>query len=127
MTAFTQLMLCTDAGGRAKFRTQSIPLTEGSQDLRLSAILPSSGVQLRESPIGYRSKVHCTEVPQWIFILKGSMEVSVAGGNSLVFGPGDHFYANDTLPAGAVFDPAIHGHWSRQVGDAALVTLFVKA
>jgi len=25
-----------------------------------------------------------------------------------------------------VFDPALHGHWSRQVGDQPLVTLFVK-
>ena len=25
------------------------------------------------------------------------------------------------------FDPAVHGHWSRQVGDQPLVTLFVRA
>ena len=33
----------------------------------------------------------------------------------------------DTLPADAVFDPAVHGHWSRQVGDEPLVTAFVRA
>ena len=27
---------------------------------------------------------------------------------------------------GADFDPAIHGHWSRQVGGTQLVTLFVR-
>jgi hypothetical protein len=25
-----------------------------------------------------------------------------------------------------VFDPTLHGHWSRQVGEEPLVTLFVK-
>jgi hypothetical protein len=30
------------------------------------------------------------------------------------------------MPAGAVFDAKVHGHWSRQVGDEPLVTLFVK-
>ena len=33
---------------------------------------------------------------------------------------------NYLLPQGATFDPAIHGHWSRQVGDDPLVTLFVR-
>jgi hypothetical protein len=31
------------------------------------------------------------------------------------------------VPAGAAFDAAIHGHWSRQVGDQPLVTLFVRS
>jgi hypothetical protein len=26
-----------------------------------------------------------------------------------------------------VFDSQVHGHWSRQVGDEELVTLFVRA
>ena len=26
----------------------------------------------------------------------------------------------------STFDPAVHGHWSRQVGDEPLVTAFVK-
>ena len=39
---------------------------------------------------------------------------------------GEHFYSADVLPEGATFDPAIHGHWSRQVGNQPLVTMFVK-
>jgi hypothetical protein len=42
------------------------------------------------------------------------------------FGPGDHFLSADTLPPGATFDPSLHGHRSAQLGDAPLVTLFVK-
>ena len=33
---------------------------------------------------------------------------------------------NMELPPGATFDPAVHGHWSRQVGPDPLVTLFVR-
>jgi hypothetical protein len=43
-----------------------------------------------------------------------------------VFGPGQHFYSADALPAGAAFDAHVHGHWSRQVGDQPLTTVFVR-
>jgi hypothetical protein len=54
------------------------------------------------------------------------MEIGLQGGQSRLFKPGEHFYSADLLPAGAQFDPAVHGHWSRQVGEQPLVTLFVK-
>jgi hypothetical protein len=43
-----------------------------------------------------------------------------------VFSAGEHFYSADALPVGATFDPALHGHWSRQVGAEPLRTLFLK-
>jgi hypothetical protein len=43
-----------------------------------------------------------------------------------VFAAGEHFFSADLLPKGAVFDPKVHGHCSRQVGEEALVTVFVK-
>ena len=55
------------------------------------------------------------------------MEIGLQDGSSRVFGPGEHFYSADTLPAGETFDPARHGHWSRQVGEQPLVTAFVRA
>jgi hypothetical protein len=82
--------------------------------------------QLRQSPVGFRSSFHCTGSPQWLFVLRGQMEIGLQDGSSRVFGPGDHFYSADTLPEGATFDPAVHGHWSRQVGPEPLVTLFVR-
>ncbi|MBK9615001.1 MAG: hypothetical protein IPO35_05650 [Uliginosibacterium sp.] len=127
MTSFTQVVLYTDTDGRARFREEVIPLDEGSPAARLSSILPASGVQLRESPVGFRSSMHCTGSPQWLFVLSGAMEIGLADGSSRVFVAGEHFYSADTLPAGATFDPAIHGHWSRQLGNQPLVTLFVKA
>jgi hypothetical protein len=126
MDTFTQVILFTDTDGRARFKEQAVPLTEGKPAARLSALMPSGGLQLRRSPVGFRSEFHCTETPQWVFILGGQMEIGLQGGVSRVFSPGEHFYSADVLPAGATFDPQVHGHWSRQVGDQPLVTAFVR-
>ncbi len=126
MTTFTQTILFTDTDGRAKFRETSIPLPEGNPSSMLSALMPSGGYQLRHSPVGFRSQFHCTITPQWVFILSGQMEISLQDGSARVFKPGEHFYSDDTVPAGATFDAKVHGHWSRQLGDEPLVTLFVR-
>lgn len=124
--SFTKFSLMTGPDGRALWREEAIALSEGKPQARLSALMPSGGYQLRESPLGFRSEFHCTEHPQWVFILRGCMEIGLRDGSSRVFAPGQHFYSADVLPAGASFDPAVHGHWSRQVGSEPLVTLFVR-
>ena len=126
MAQFRQVVLFTDTDGRARFREDSLPLTEGSPAARLSPLLPASGLQLRESPVGFRSDFHCTTAPQWLFVLQGQMEIGLRDGSARVFGPGEHFFSADTLPEGATFDPSLHGHRSRQVGDEPLVTAFVR-
>ncbi len=126
MTSFTKTILFTDTDGRAKFREEAVALPEGNPQSMLSTLMPSSGYQLRHSPVGFRSQFHCTVTPQWVFILGGQMEISLQDGSSRIFKPGAHFYSQDTLPPGASFDPAVHGHWSRQVGSEPLVTLFVR-
>ena len=126
MTTFIKTILATEADGRARFHPETVALTEGKPAARLSALLPSGGYQLRESPVGFRSQFHCTINPQWVFILTGQMEIGLQGGVSRIFRPGEHFYSADLLPVGATFDPAIHGHWSRQLGSDPLQTLFVR-
>jgi hypothetical protein len=121
-----QVILETAEDGRARFRESPLALTEGKPQARLSAWLAASGLQWRMSPVGFRSDFHCTEIPQWVFILGGHMEIGLRDGSSRVFGPGQHFYSADTVPAGASFDPRVHGHWSRQLGDEPLVTVFVR-
>jgi len=127
MTTFRQVTLFTDTNGRAHFREHDVALPEGTPSALLSPLMPSGGLQLRHSPVGFRSSFHVTTTPQWVFILSGQMEISLQDGTARVFGPGQHFYSDDTLPADAVFDPAVHGHWSRQVGGEPLVTAFVRA
>jgi carbohydrate kinase (thermoresistant glucokinase family) len=126
MPQFQKVVLYTDSDGRARFREEYIALDEGTPQARLSALQASGGFQLRHSPVGFRSSFHCTGTPQWVFILSGRMEIGLQDGSSRIFEPGQHFYSADTLPAGASFDAALHGHWSRQVGDQPLVTLFVR-
>ena len=126
VTAFTKVVLYTDGEGRARFREEQIPLDDGTQQTMLSAIFPSAGYQLRQSPVGFRSQFHCTPNPQWVFVLAGEMEIGLQDGSSRVLKPGDHCYAADVLPPGATFDPKVHGHWSAQHGANALVTLFVR-
>ena len=122
---FTKIVLYTDGDGRAQFKEEQIALTEGNPQSMLSKVLASSGYQLRHSPVGFRSQWHCTPAPQWVFILKGEMEIGVRDG-SRVFKPGEHFFASDLLPDGAKFNADLHGHWSAQRGKDPLVTLFLK-
>ena len=127
MTHFTRTVLFTDTDGRARFRDEAIPLDQGTPQSMLSSLMPSQALQLRRSPVGFRSQFHVSSHTQWVFILQGQMEIGLQDGTSKVFGPGAHFYSADLLPEGAVFDPQIHGHWSRQVGTEELVTVFVRA
>jgi hypothetical protein len=127
MTTFIKVTLFTDTDGYARFREDTLALDEGTPQARLSALQAATGCQLRHSPVGFRSSFHCTQAPQWVFILEGAMEIGLQDGSSRVFTAGQHFYSADILPAGAVFDAKVHGHWSRQVGDHPLVTLFVRS
>ena len=126
MNEFTKICLLTKADGFAFFAELPVPLTEGSAKALMSPLQPSGGMQLRRSPVGFRSEFHCTETPQWVFILRGVMEIGLQDGSSRLFQPGQHFFSADTLPAAAVFDAQVHGHWSRQVGDEPLETVFVR-
>jgi hypothetical protein len=126
MTHFTKVILYTGPDGRARFRDEPIALTDGTPQAMLSPVLPAAGYQLRMSPIGFRSQFHCTPKPQWVFVLGGTMEIGLQDGSSRLIPAGGHFYSADMLPAGATFDPTIHGHWSAQRGPDPLVTLFLK-
>jgi len=123
---FQKVVLFTDVDGRARFREEAVALSEGTDASRLSAFMPASGLQLRQSPAGFRSTFHCTGTPQWVFILSGCMEIGLQDGSSRQFRAGEHFYSADVLPPGQAFDATVHGHWSRQVGDEPLVTAFVR-
>ena len=126
MTHFTKVVLFTDTDGKARFKEETLPMEEGNPQSQLTDIFSAEGYQLRYSPVGFRSQFHVTGKPQWVFILSGQMEIGLQDGTSRIFSAGDHFYSADTLPEGETFDPAVHGHWSRQVGNEPLRTLFLK-
>lgn len=124
--SFRKVILYTAEDGRARFREETVPLDQGTPQSRLSARLPASGYQLRQSPVGFASSFHCTSEPQWVFILGGKMEIGLQDGTSRVFRAGEHFFSADLLPEGATFDGSVHGHRSAQRGPDPLVTLFLK-
>jgi len=126
MTNFIKVVLFTDTDGKARFKEETMTMDEGTVQSQLTEVFSAEGYQLRHSPVGFRSQFHVTGKPQWVFILSGQMEIGLQDGSSRVFSAGEHFYSADTLPAGAIFDPAVHGHWSRQVGEEPLRTLFLK-
>lgn len=118
--------LFTDTDGRAKFRDMRIDLPQGNSAAALSPVQLNQGHQFRMSPVGFRSPFHCTTTPQWLIVLSGAMEIGLQDGSSRVFRAGQCFFSNDTLPSETVFDAKLHGHWSAQVGDEALKTVFVR-
>jgi hypothetical protein len=127
LPTLTHAVLLTDVDGVAKFKDEVCVLSEGSDAARLSPLVPSGGVQFRQSPVGFRSAFHCTTTPQWLVVLSGAMEIGLQDGSVRLFQAGERFYSNDTLPEGATFDATLHGHCSRQVGDVPLVTMFVRS
>jgi len=126
MDTFTKVILFTDTDGRARWREETVPLDQGTPQSMFSQVFASGGYQLRRSPVGFRSQFHCTSAPQWVFILRGTMEIGLQDGSTRRFQAGQHFYSADPLPEGATFDPKLHGHCSAQVGDEPLETLFVR-
>jgi hypothetical protein len=126
MTNFTKIVLFTDTDGQARFKEETLPMGAGHPQSQLTEIFSAEGYKLRYSPVGVRSQFHVTGKPQWVFILSGQREIGLQDGSSRIFSAGEHFYSADTLPEGATFDDKVHGHWSRQVGDQALRTLFLK-
>ncbi|MDR1889181.1 MAG: hypothetical protein LBQ81_07385 [Zoogloeaceae bacterium] len=121
-----RITLYTAPDGYARFREEPIDLPEGTPATQLSRLYPATGFQLRHSPVGFRSEFHCTASPQLTIILSGKMEIGLRDGSARVFSAGEYFYSNDLVPAGENFNPELHGHCSRQLGDEPLETLFLK-
>lgn len=59
-----QVFLFTDSDGRARFRDEILPLNAGNPQVKLSDVISASGLQWRESPVGFRSDVHVSSDPQ---------------------------------------------------------------
>jgi hypothetical protein len=79
-------------------------------------------LQLRESPVGFRSEFHVSSHPQWVFILQGQMEIGLQDGSSQVFRTGSSIFLRPTCCLKARFSILrVHGHCSRQVGREPLI------
>jgi len=124
--AIIQTVLEAGPDGRSRFREEAVALKETKPMLFLSAPMPGGSVMLRESPPGYRMDFHPSASPQWTFMLSGALEIGLPDGTSRVFRSGDILYATDMAPSGAPFDPRVHGHSSRTVGEEPVVAVLVR-
>jgi hypothetical protein len=113
--------------GRSRFREEVLPLNEAKPMLFLSAPMPGGKVMLRQSPPGYEMDFHPTVSPQWTFMLSGALEIGLPDGSSRIFRAGDILFSTDVTPPGVRFDPKVHGHNSRTVGDEPVVAVLVRA
>ena len=123
----TYTILETGPDGRSRFREETIALREPKPLLFLSEPMSGGNVMLRQSPPGYRMDFHPTVSPQWTFMLGGALEIGLTDGTKRVFRTGDVLFATDTTPPGVTFDPKVHGHDSRTVGDEPVVAVLVRA
>ena len=123
---FRYTVLETGADGRALFRDETAELNEYKPSLFLSTPLAGGPIQLRESPADFTMGFHCTPGPLWTFVLQGRIEYALHDGTGRILGPGDVIFVNDVLPAGASFDPTLHGHCTRSLGDVPVRTALVR-
>jgi hypothetical protein len=126
IAAHTKVILDIGPDGRSLFREEPVALSELKPQLFMSAPMPGGKVLLRESPPSYSMDFHCTGTPQWTFVLSGALEIGLQDGTRRVFRAGDVLYSIDILPPGVSFDPKVHGHNSRTVGEQPVVAVHVR-
>jgi hypothetical protein len=125
--SFTKVVLECGPDGRSRFREEAIALDESKPGLLLSQRMAGGDVQLRHSPPGYHMDFHPTVTPQWTFVLGGALEIGLPDGSSRIFRAGDVLFSTDTVPPGVTFDPKVHGHNSRTVGEEPIVAVLVRS
>lgn len=109
--------LFTGADGESHFEDLDVPLADAGAIGLLSETLPATGVLLRETPGDYDYGWHNAPQRQLVVTLSGdAVDITVGGGETRRFGPGDILLAEDTTG---------HGHESRAVHGRPRISLFV--
>src|SRR5690606_23553819 len=87
---------------RSYFEDMEVPMNEVLQGDRVSqrsALIPASGLLLRENPLGRSEQYHTPKQRQFVITIFGAVEITCAGGRR-VFGPGDVLFAEDLTGEG---------------------------
>ena len=109
--------LYTGSDGESHFSEMELPLQDaGSKGLR-SDVIEAMGIIFRETDESYELEWHPASHRQFLFTLKGKVEIEVGDGTRRQFGPGDILLTEDTTG---------RGHISRTVGDQSRLTAFVR-
>ena len=65
---FNQVVLYTGEDGRARFREQAIALPEGTPQARLSALMPSGGLQLLVAMVCLVVALYFRTAHYWVYV-----------------------------------------------------------
>lgn len=106
----------TGSDGESHFEDRDIPLEDGGSIGRLSALIPATGLILRETGPEYDYDWHCAPRRQVILCLSGSVEIEIGDGTVRRFRPGELIWAEDTTG---------RGHRTRTVDRQARKSVFV--
>ena len=106
-----------DSDGVTHFDEIEIPLADGGEIGRLSALFPVEAVVFRETGADYDFDWHPAPARQLVVLLDGEIELEVGDGETRRFGGGEILLLEDT---------AGRGHRTRNVGPVPRRSLFVR-
>jgi hypothetical protein len=106
-----------DAGGKSRFKDETLPMTDKGRFGRFSDLQPAPGVLFRESDADYDSGWHTVPNPLYLIILGGKIEITVGTGEKRVFGPGSIIRATDATG---------EGHSTRSVSSEPIRSVLVN-
>src|SRR5690554_3482905 len=85
-----------DEKGDSHFEDFTIPLEDGGEIGKLSALIPTKGVVFREVSPDYDYDFHTAPQRQFIVLLDGEIEIETSLGEKRRFGPGEILLVEDT-------------------------------
>lgn len=91
----------TGDDGKSHFGEIEMELSEDPSGM-LSERFPTTGIMFRETSGDYKLDYHPAPRRQYVVNLQGSVEITVADGESRIFGPGEVFLAEDTTGQGHI-------------------------
>ena len=107
----------TGADDESHFEDIEIPLVDRGAIGSTSALLPATGLVLRETGADYSLDWHNAPRRQYVIMLSGGrVEIEVGDGSKRRLGPGDILLAEDTTG---------RGHISRALDEEPRISLFV--
>lgn len=92
----------------------------------LSEQQASVNFRYRSSPAGYESDWHVAGDPTLIIVCTGCLELELRDGSKKQFSAGEKFIARDYTPEHLVFDPLLHGHRARMIGEEEFSAVHIK-
>jgi len=121
----TVVTVSVDESYRSVFTTIDCPQTDqGSR--WVSEQQACVNFRYRSSPAGYESDWHVAGDPTLIIVCTGCVEIELREGSRKRFSAGQKFIARDFLPSHMDFDPLLHGHRARMIGENEFTAVHIK-